>query len=94
MGNEQQAEIATMRLAQSPVVQRSDDGLAGPGGGDDKVPMPSQKLTLGVELLQHFSLVGLGLHFQAGQGDDDPVIWSLAGAISRASRSFSPSLSG
>ena len=41
--------------------------------------MPIVELTLSVELLEHFGLVGLGLDFQPGQGDDDPLVGLLPG---------------
>ena len=68
-----------MCLAQSSVVQRGDDRLAGSGRCDNEIAVPVVKLALCVELLQHLGLVGLGLHFQTGQGNNDALTRLLTG---------------
>ncbi len=73
MCDEQQAEVAAVDLAKSPVVQGGNDGLTGPGRSDDQVAVPVVDRALGVELFQHLGLIWLRVHLQPGQRDGEPV---------------------
>ena len=74
MRDEQQREVATVDVAgESAVVQGRDDGLAGPGRRDDQISVTIVDGSFGVELFEHFGLIGLGVHLKTGQGDGKPV---------------------
>ena len=63
MRHKQQAQVAVL-VAQALVVQRGDDGLAGSGGGDDKILEAVMPVALYGELFEHLALVGPGFDVQ------------------------------
>ena len=68
-----------MLLAESSVIERSNDGLTCTGGSDDEVAVSIVEDTFGVELLKQFGLIRLGGHFQSGQADGERIAIPLAG---------------
>ena len=77
MGHEEQAEVPAVQFPEPPVIQRGNNGFTGAGGCDDEVAVPIMQLSFGLELFEHLGLVGLGLHFQSGQCDDNPLVGLL-----------------
>ena len=65
--HEQQAHLPAL-LAQAPVVERRDDGLAGAGRRDDEVLVAPVPLALDGELLEHLPLVGPGFEVEEEEG--------------------------
>ncbi len=69
MGDEQQRGVAAAPAAKLGVVERGDDGLAGPGRGDDEVRVAALALALDRERVEHSLLVRVGADIEVGERD-------------------------
>jgi hypothetical protein len=69
VGDEEEREAPPRHLAEGAVVERRDDGLAGPRRRNDKVPVTVVSVALDHQGIEHPLLVRIGTHIEVGEVD-------------------------